>query len=591
MDDRDPPIAPTADVDAVGEAVDADGADDRARALLAEVLAHARLPTLPTLALEIIRLCNRDDADLKAIADVLEQDPALTVKVLETVNSSFYGQAYAISTVSHAIVVLGLRSVKTLALGFSLVRELRGSDSAQSRDQWRRALYAASAAKICAERLGLLQAEEAFTAGLLQDLGRFTLTQTHGERYAEILAEVEARLSQEAGEQGAVPADADALLLAVERERLGCDHAALGGMLAEQWKLPPLLSAAIRWHHEPGGALPEVAAIVRCVALGGRIADLFQRHDAAAAPGAEEGQSEREGEGEREADGTGDASLAAAMVRLREQAEADFDWDDAVLEEVLQRSHAQSIEAGELLELDCGDACDVRGIVLAANEALLRLEEAPDPDESPVPGDAADDPAPAADLPAATDRPEPEPVPPRTFQERDPGTGLIGARLLRDTLAHWVAAHVRDGLPLGVIGMTLRHRDAEGASRPLDELEAAALRDLANLVVGSLPEEAVTARIADAHLVMAIPAMSLRATTVAAERCLAALAPLIQELSVMGPALSASLGVVNLTAAGMDSAPHLITGALRGAAAAESAGGNAIRVLRPPSLRPPQAAA
>ena len=91
--------------------------------LLDRVLSSPRLPSLTTVALDVIDLVQQPDVHIKEIARTIQNDPALAGKILKTVNSSFYGQAYAVSTITHALVVLGFNSVKTLALGFSLVGE------------------------------------------------------------------------------------------------------------------------------------------------------------------------------------------------------------------------------------------------------------------------------------------------------------------------------------------------------------------------------------------------------------------------------------------------------------------------------------
>ena len=85
--------------------------------LLDRLLRSPQLPSLPAIALEVIDLVQEKDVNIKQIANTIQHDPALSSKILKTVNSSFYGQAHTIGTISHALVVLGLNSVKTLALG------------------------------------------------------------------------------------------------------------------------------------------------------------------------------------------------------------------------------------------------------------------------------------------------------------------------------------------------------------------------------------------------------------------------------------------------------------------------------------------
>src|SRR5688500_10317769 len=82
------------------------------------------LPSMPAIALQVLELAQRDAVDMAEIARVISRDAALSSRLLRTVNSSFYARAQAVSTVSQALVILGLESVKTLVLGFSLVSNL-----------------------------------------------------------------------------------------------------------------------------------------------------------------------------------------------------------------------------------------------------------------------------------------------------------------------------------------------------------------------------------------------------------------------------------------------------------------------------------
>ena len=87
------------------------------------VLKSPRLPSLPTIAINVITLAKEDTVNIELIANKIRHDPTLSTKILKAVNSSFYGQN-SVSTISQALVVLVLNSVKTLALGFTLVNNI-----------------------------------------------------------------------------------------------------------------------------------------------------------------------------------------------------------------------------------------------------------------------------------------------------------------------------------------------------------------------------------------------------------------------------------------------------------------------------------
>src|SRR3982750_3745539 len=101
------------------------------------------LPTLPAVAVQVLELAQNPDVDIAQIAKIISKDPALSLKILRTVNSSFYGRSNPVSTISHALVFLGLQSVKTLVLGFSLVTNLTKNKSKGFKHitYWRRSVY------------------------------------------------------------------------------------------------------------------------------------------------------------------------------------------------------------------------------------------------------------------------------------------------------------------------------------------------------------------------------------------------------------------------------------------------------------------
>src|SRR5215475_5014849 len=110
------------------------------------------LPSLPAIAMQVLEMAQKADVDIAEIARIISKDPALSSKILRTVNSSFYGRSQHVSTISHALVILGLQSVKTLVLGFSLVTNLTKSKAKGFKHitYWRRSIYSATAARTIA---------------------------------------------------------------------------------------------------------------------------------------------------------------------------------------------------------------------------------------------------------------------------------------------------------------------------------------------------------------------------------------------------------------------------------------------------------
>jgi diguanylate cyclase (GGDEF)-like protein len=301
--------------------------------LLERVLKSPRLPSLPTIALEVIELVQQKNVDIRQIADTIKMDPALSSKILKTVNSSFYGQAYSISTISHALVVLGLNSVKTLALGFSLVNNLteQGGEGFDHMAFWKRSIFTATASKALAQRAGVVQQEEAFLGGLLQDLGMLTMNQTLGNEYNILIAKTH---------------NVHEKLRAMEQEVLDLPHPEVGARLAESWSLPKLLSDAIRYHHDPDRSPLELRPLVRCVALGNVVADIFVEAEPESGP-----------------------ALEAYQARAREWCNIAPEDDEPLLREI----HKQTKEMQRLFDLPTGGLGNADDILAAANEAMVNL--------------------------------------------------------------------------------------------------------------------------------------------------------------------------------------------------------------------------
>ena len=287
------------------------------------------LPSLPSIAIQVLDLAQRPEADIAEIARVISKDPALATKILRTVNSSFYGRSQHVSTVSHALVILGLQSVKTLVLGFSLVSNLSKTKAKGFKhlEYWRRSIFAATAARTIAARLNIVQQEEALLVALLMDIGMLVLDQVLGEQYGEIYH--------------AAPSH-EQLALA-EQQALQMTHAEVSQLLAEQWKLPPVLTTPMAWHHDPksvkDASLKELAQLA-CIA--GRCADVFV-----------------------------DENAAPAIAHVRQLCKEYFQIDDpdALLSEIGGRTK----EVASLFEISIGSIGEYESVLKKANETLVEI--------------------------------------------------------------------------------------------------------------------------------------------------------------------------------------------------------------------------
>jgi HD-like signal output (HDOD) protein len=185
----------------------------------------------PTVALEIVRLASDPQADPRAIKECLEQDPALTGKILRVVNSSFFGLRREVADLNQALGLLGIKPLRLLVLGFSLPDEMFAEMAAdQLKWYWTTTLTRAVAARLLSNELWHDPGDEAFIAAMLQDIGILALLRELGSPYVTLLSRV---VSQRLD------------LATAERDCLGFSHVDLSAALMANWKLPQRLIDAV----------------------------------------------------------------------------------------------------------------------------------------------------------------------------------------------------------------------------------------------------------------------------------------------------------------------------------------------------------
>jgi len=202
------------------------------KALRSRVENISTIPTIPSVLKQLSTIIENPKISLNEISHFVSQDPALTTKILQMVNSALYGFPGRISSVNHAVMLLGLNVVKGLLLSVS-VFEIMHKAMIGLREH---SIGVAIASKVLARMKGLKEPEEVFVAGLLHDVGKVILTLSWPEEYDRTVKEAES--------SGIAIFDA-------ERSRFSETHAAVAGWLAEKWHFPRKLCECIANHHRP----------------------------------------------------------------------------------------------------------------------------------------------------------------------------------------------------------------------------------------------------------------------------------------------------------------------------------------------------
>lgn len=204
-----------------------------------------RLVPSPPLYARLTSLLEADEVDLDRVADLVERDAAVAAKVLHIANSAFFGAARNVTSVRRAVRMLGSDAVKALVLSAETSPQRPPPADCPELDSAALMRHAALSARI-ARRLGEAT-DDTFAAGILHPIGMLALAQRAPEDYAEVLRETRA---------------SGRPLYAVERERFGVSHGAVGAYLLGLWGLPQPVVEAVFRQHEPGGEGEPLGAVL-----------------------------------------------------------------------------------------------------------------------------------------------------------------------------------------------------------------------------------------------------------------------------------------------------------------------------------------
>jgi len=213
-----------------------------------------KLPATPRLYTQVIEELRSPNGSLDTVAHLLRQDPVMSAKMLQLVNSAFFGSAREVNDMLDAATILGTERIKSLVLLAGIFSQYNDAEGisptivALLAHSLRVGIYARAIA--LAETRNAEIAEAAFTAGVMHDIGKIVLAGNMPERYLEVRALRESK---------------DLSANAAELEVFGATHAQVGACLLAAWGLPLAILEALAWHHEPERSAEKAFSLVAAV--------------------------------------------------------------------------------------------------------------------------------------------------------------------------------------------------------------------------------------------------------------------------------------------------------------------------------------
>lgn len=500
--------------------------------VLEKVLNCRDLPSLPAVAMRVVQLTSTENVSVNDLAETIQNDQAISIKILKTVNSSLYGMRKPCSNISQAIVMLGLSTVKTLALSFSLVGAIRdASDNGfDMESHWRRALFSGIAGKAVATHARLPNADEAFLGGLLEDVGMIALYKALGPEYLAIL--------EESGGNHRKVCKAE--LRAFELQ-----HPDVGAMLASRWKLPESLVMPIKYHEHPTAAPLEHAAICRAVGLGNIAADLLSSTEP-----------------------------APLLRKFYTRAEQWFGMTTPEADDVLALISQSTKEVSRLLSVPTGDVSNLQALLEVARKQLGEMKIPANDDRELRPTDPFD--LGVDELTGVATRLRFDQSFIAAFEIARSGTSASSVMIFEiDKLDAIVAQNGRDAADTLLIALAGRFERILGSPQTLvarfDESRLAVLISKTDRVTGTRLADTVRQQVLSQPI-----------------QLIAANAGSPAELSVTVSGVVAMIDAA--TIARFDQSGALLAVLDKALASAKKAGGNTIRVFTPPGAQAQQAA-
>ncbi len=195
------------------------------------------LPSLPQFLIKLIETCNNEDAPISELAEIICQDPSTCTRIIDLVNSSYCGLNHKITSIKHAVILLGGDAIKNIAISASVQQvfsNVKANNLFNLNHFWWHSFMCASLARRIAIKISYEFIEEAFLSGLLHDIGKLLLYTSFTNKYSSVLEH----------------SDKERESIALEKKIIGVTHYEAGAWLIKQWKLKSFMADAVLYHHD-----------------------------------------------------------------------------------------------------------------------------------------------------------------------------------------------------------------------------------------------------------------------------------------------------------------------------------------------------
>lgn len=302
-----------------------------------KILSSALLPSLPQVAVRLLELSKNPDSKLNDVVDAIKMDPAISVKIIKSANSSYFSFRNEVSSIERAVPLLGTNVVSSLVLSFSLVDSLTstGPLARHFRDYWQQSIAQAAAAETIGKLTGHGIACENFLAGLLMDVGRLAMLKTFGNDYLTVLDQF--------------AESSETFLADLEQSQFELNHALVGAALLEKWQLDDCLVDVARYHHASEAQIHSLKErpyfnLLKITALTAAVCDYFCN-----------------------------ANICVARERVIALGASLFGFDTLVIEGLLQQVRQRIDAVADLFSVDVSAIGDPQELLVLANEQLAQV--------------------------------------------------------------------------------------------------------------------------------------------------------------------------------------------------------------------------